>query len=155
MSAPAAQDARSILLHKAQRHAQECVQLLAQHQQRFARLHSSAERVAVMLADYRRRLAEDQQRPRSMADTRNDRLFMQNLQGMADKLGQDLRTARTHRDAAGNALNDAERKVLQARKLVELAEEARRAEQERREQAEMDGWSTMRHAHQQPTGAGQ
>ena len=147
MSDPKPPDARTVLLDKAQRSAEQRAQVLAQHQQRLARLQASAQRVGEMLADYQRRLAEDHRRPRPMADTRNDRLFLHNLQGMADKLGQDLRAGVAHRDAAAQALAEAERAVLQARKLLELAEKARRAEQERREQAAMDGWSTMRHAH--------
>lgn len=147
MSEPKPPNARTVLLEKAQRSADQRTQLLAQHQQRLARLQASAQRVGEMLADYQRRLAEDHRRPRPMADTRNDRLFLHNLQGMADKLGQDLRAAHAHRDAAAQALIEAERAVLQARKLLELAEQARKAEQERREQAAMDGWSTMRHAH--------
>jgi len=147
MSDPKPPDARTVLLDKAQRHARQRAELLAQHQQRLARLIASAERVGTMLAEYQRRLAEDHRRPRPMADTRNDRLFLQNLQGMADKLGLDVRTARAHRDAAAQALAEAERAVLQARKLLELAEQARRAAQERRAQAELDSWSTMQHAH--------
>ena len=147
MSDPKPLDARAVLLDKAQRRAEERAQVLAQHQQRLARLQASAQRVGEMLADYQRRLAQDHRRPRPMADTRNDRLFLHNLQGMADKLGQDLRAAHAHRDAAAQALGEAERAVLQARKLLELAEQARIAQRERREQAAMDDWSTIRHAH--------
>ena len=131
MSDPKPLDARAVLLDKAQRRAEERAQVLAQHQQRLARLQASAQRVSEMLADYQRRLAEDHRRPRPMAD----------------KLGQDLRAAHAHREAAAQALGEAERAVLQARKLLELAEQARIAQRARREQAAMDDWSTMRHAH--------
>jgi flagellar biosynthesis chaperone FliJ len=146
MSDQTSQDARAVLVDKAQRHAQQCAEVLAQHQQRLARLLSSADRVTTMLGGYQHRLAEAQRRSRPMADTRNERLFLHNLRVMADKLSTDVQSARALRDAAARTLGEAERSVLQARKLLEIAQQARRAEQARRDQAELDGWSTMRHA---------
>lgn len=145
MTAPT--DARSALLRRAQRQALQCSQRLSRHREALGHLEATAGRVATLLADYQRRLAESHGRPRPMADTRNDHLFLQSLQAMADKLEQDVRAARAQRDAAARTLQESERTVLQARKLVELAAGARLAELERRLQKEADDWSSVQHAH--------
>ncbi len=137
-------DAWSLLLLKAQRAHQQAQQQLALAQSREAQLLASEQRVQAMLAEYRRRQTEALDGGQMMADTRNDRQFMAQLQRLLDQSFRATAQARRQREAAAQAVLAARAEVDKAEKLEAHARARERVWRDRVEQKAQDDLATMR-----------
>ena len=137
-------DAWSLLLLKAQRAHQQAQQQLALAQSREAQLLASEQRVQAMLAEYRRRQTEALDGGQMMADTRNDRQFMAQLQRLLDQSFRATAQARRDREAQAQAVLIARAEVDKAEKLEAHARARERVWRDRVEQKAQDDLATMR-----------
>lgn len=137
-------DAWSLLLLKAQRAHQQAQQQLALAQSREAQLLASEQRVQAMLAEYRRRQTEALDGGQMMADTRNDRQFMAQLQRLLDQSFRATAQARRDREAQAQAVLAARAEVDKAEKLEAHARARERVWRDRAEQKAQDDLATMR-----------
>ncbi|MDH4374856.1 MAG: flagellar FliJ family protein [Ramlibacter sp.] len=137
-------DAWSLLLLKAQRAHQQAQQQLALAQSREAQLLASEQRVQAMLAEYRRRQTEALDGGQMMADTRNDRQFMAQLQRLLDQSFRATAQARRDREAQAQAVLAARAEVDKAEKLEAHARARERVWRDRVEQKAQDDLATMR-----------
>jgi flagellar export protein FliJ len=137
-------DAWSLLLLKAQRAHQQAQQQLALAQSREAQLLASEQRVQAMLAEYRRRQTEALDGGQMMADTRNDRQFMAQLQRLLDQSFRATAQARRDREAHAQAVLAARAEVDKAEKLEAHARARERVWRDRVEQKAQDDLATMR-----------
>lgn len=137
-------DAWSLLLLKAQRAHQQAQQQLALAQSREAQLLASEQRVQAMLAEYRRRQTEALDGGQMMADTRNDRQFMAQLQRLLDQSFRATAQARRDREVQAQAVLTARAEVDKAEKLEAHARARERVWRDRVEQKAQDDLATMR-----------
>jgi flagellar export protein FliJ len=137
-------DAWSLLLLKAQRAHHQAQQQLALAQSREAQLLASEQRVQAMLAEYRRRQTEALDGGQMMADTRNDRQFMAQLQRLLDQSFRATAQARRDREAQAQAVLAARAEVDKAEKLEAHARARERVWRDRVEQKAQDDLATMR-----------
>ena len=137
-------DAWSLLLLKAQCAHQQAQQQLALAQSREAQLLASEQRVQAMLAEYRRRQTEALDGGQMMADTRNDRQFMAQLQRLLDQSFRATAQARRDREAQAQAVLAARAEVDKAEKLEAHARARERVWRDRVEQKAQDDLATMR-----------
>lgn len=137
-------DAWSLLLLKAQRAHQQAQQQLALAQSREAQLLASEQRVQAMLAEYRRRQTVALDGGQMMADTRNDRQFMAQLQRLLDQSFRATAQARRDREAQAQAVLAARAEVDKAEKLEAHARARERVWRDRVEQKAQDDLATMR-----------
>ena len=137
-------DAWSLLLLKAQRAHQQAQQQLALAQSREAQLLASEQRVQAMLAEYRRRQTEALDGGQMMADTRNDRQFMAQLQRLLDQSFRATAQARRDREVQAQAVLIARAEVDKAEKLEAHARARERVWRDRVEQKAQDDLATMR-----------
>ena len=144
----------SVLGIKARRKSSLCARALAQAQLRVDRAQASTQRVQDMIEEYDRRQRSLQALARTMADSRNERLFIEQLHTLLDQVQAELLRAQGERDAARRACVLAEQEVLKASKLEEQASARERQEADQREGARLDDWSTQRHAWRQAEAAG-
>jgi flagellar biosynthesis chaperone FliJ len=134
----------SLLLLKAQRNHQDAQQQLALAQSREAQLIASQQRVQAMLGEYRRRQFESLEGGQMMADTRNDRQFMAQLQKLLEQSMRAAAQARRHREAQAQAVLVARAEVDKAEKLQAHAHAREQVWRDRVEQKAQDDLATMR-----------
>ncbi len=137
-------DAWSLLLLKAQRAYQDAQQQLALAQTREAQLIASQQRVQAMLGEYRRRQFESLDGGQMMADTRNDRQFMAQLQKLLEQSMRAAAQARRFREAQAQAVLVARAEVDKAEKLQAHAQAREQVWRDRVEQKAQDDLATMR-----------
>jgi flagellar export protein FliJ len=138
-------DCWDVLALKAERRAERCAGDLRRAQHTVEQIEASCARVRRLQEDYHARLWARQRLPHLASDGHNDRLFIENLAALLQRVEQQLPPALAQREAARLALAVADLAVLQSHKLQERAAQARVAEEQRREAGRLADWATLRH----------
>ena len=117
----------------------------AEIRKKVTHLQASHARMQALLADYKRRATETQQRLHTMAESLNYRNFVQQLQALLSRIEQDLSAAQTQLQAAQKLVLQAEHQRIKMASLAEQDAKAVAHWERRQEQKTMDALGVTLH----------
>jgi len=132
-----------ILAKKAKEKCDEAQADLVKARERVAHLEQSRERMEMLYLDYVQRSKEAEKKLHSMAETLNNRGFMQQVRALVQRVDVDLVQANQALIDKKMLLLEAEKKRIQMETLLEQDLKQVRAFHQKREQREMDAAGVM------------
>jgi len=132
-----------ILAKKAKEKCDEAQADLVKARERIAHLEQSRERMEMLYLDYVQRSKEAEKKLHSMAETLNNRGFMQQVRALVQRVDVDLVQANQALIDKKMLLLEAEKKRIQMETLLEQDLKQVRAFHQKREQREMDAAGVM------------
>lgn len=142
----------TVLANKAEDQCARIQQEMANMQQRLEGLRANERRLRQLYAEYHERLTRADAQTNGMQDSINQRLFMQQITGLIDKVVQDQSITRQALTQSRQRLTEAQREKLKMQALVEHDLHQLQTAQRLEEQKNMDELALRQFNFRQVTG---
>lgn len=132
-----------VLVKKAQERVDRAQVDVVRARERIKSLEASRQRMQTLYDDYVRKCREAEQTAQSITVTQSFRTFIQQVQGLIQRVDVDLAQAQHHWQQCRQHLQQAENKRLQMQTLMDKDVQRVRAHLKQREQKAMDATGVM------------